>query len=537
MAETTLPARVARTPENLSIQTAEELEDLWRTILPDFVKIVDPENSGFLDDLYSDQLLTHTDYESFVSGKDYMPRAQKARKLWFVLSSYNLDLFRAKVAPKLLTSFSLIIPDRFFSPTDQSLATFKTEEPCLRHAIQKRLRVETMADLLCHHVCLSHKNYGLIINDTFKTTTAKWNLVFDAFSGQTPVTQTGPLGAEVQELLIRYNVPIPDNMADVMSRGFPCTCHEPEASPPEDVQSRDIKVKSWLERKMAAVYQSSPDSSLTRVDVSSRSSTLRAVSEQDASAGLLVDDNSSISTESAATLTQSDEHNNKAHHRTHANLSPAAVNANTRLSEQDPEDAVAVTSMTHQSFAAETLRVGVTTGQQNEKAIMCPKNSKETQWELQTSARICSTDVDVTVIDMGIGTEHSVVERTADDDSFCDNLFGLINLSSGRLDSWIQSLTRWLGPSRLALVWLIIRIAVLFVVCSLPAVVRGRIVDAPNVMLEFVCGAVFLPPIAFLIFLEGVVLPVMCIFVMTKLTVKSALTVWKNMFLYNKKFH
>ncbi|KAK7476739.1 hypothetical protein BaRGS_00032032 [Batillaria attramentaria] len=267
---------------HLCLGTPKELHDFWREILPDFLDVVDPDNSGFLQELYAGELLTDTDFESMVTGNGRVPRKQKARKLWFILSSHTLNVFLSKIAPKLCERFSRIIPEKFFASSDQCCVTVTTEAQCFRHTIQSRVRLETMADLLCHNDCLSHSEYGAIITEAARKPADKWNIMFKSFRGASQQFKI-TLESQLKDLLHRYKVPCPESMADIMSRGFPCTCNEPEGIPPSTVMDTKQHVQFWLEKKLAAVNQASPDSSLTRVDLSScsLSSSPKPVSQLD----------------------------------------------------------------------------------------------------------------------------------------------------------------------------------------------------------------------------------------------------------------
>lgn len=199
---------------------------------------------------------------------------------------------------------------------------------------------ETVADLLVHQGCLSLIDYRVIINETTQNTAAKWNLLLDMFPRQTWSKQAG-LQPELQKLLRRYHVPFPDNMADFLSRGFPCTCSQAESIPPDDVQSRDTTVKSWLEKKVWTVCQRSPDSSFTRADVSSLSSSLRPISEHDTvsvTSDMTGDEETALMrTGTAMCHSDSESMKNQTQPEEHENVPPSACAVDIPLSSEQSD--------------------------------------------------------------------------------------------------------------------------------------------------------------------------------------------------------
>ncbi|KAK7476738.1 hypothetical protein BaRGS_00032031 [Batillaria attramentaria] len=280
---TTTDHEIKRIHQNLFIRTNDELHEFWRAILPDFVEFVDPEKSGFLRELYAAEMLTHTDYESLVTGIEFVPRKQKARQLLLVLEKHPLEIFLSKIAPKLCKRYGEIIPKRFFATPEErtKLTSSKhgTTDLCLRHDIQNHVRPDTMADLLCHYNCLT------FVTGISNAPLKNWDLLFGAFRNVGESNRAEVVSA-TQDLLERYHVNVKtlDRFPELLSQGFPCTCRNPVACPPDGSLDSNQQVQSWLERKLATVGQPSPDSSLTNVDVSascSPASTLRSVSQLD----------------------------------------------------------------------------------------------------------------------------------------------------------------------------------------------------------------------------------------------------------------
>ncbi|KAK7480264.1 hypothetical protein BaRGS_00028540, partial [Batillaria attramentaria] len=143
--------------------TDEELDDFLREILPEFLRVVDARQSGLIDTLYANEVITDSDNSS-LSGKDVLTRKDQARKLFIILNKIPVDVFRVKVAPELCVKFPHIIPDRFKLKTgagDTTRQPAVAKEECLHHAIQNRIRPATMADMLYHQGCLSLDEYRL----------------------------------------------------------------------------------------------------------------------------------------------------------------------------------------------------------------------------------------------------------------------------------------------------------------------------------------------------------------------------------------
>ncbi|KAK7476741.1 hypothetical protein BaRGS_00032034 [Batillaria attramentaria] len=298
------------------IRSEEELARFWREILPAFLDVVDPDVCGFPEELYARGVLTDTDYESlYEKRKAHVHRKQKARYLWFILSKHTLDIFLEKVkfvftqvAPNLCASFGHIIPEEFFADTRSveqmtKQTKEKANERCLRHCIEARVRYKSVADVLCHLGCLSLKDYEDIIGDSGKKVDNKWNAIFDAFRERCPHTRQR-LYENMRELLERYNVPIPDKMEDIMSRGFPCTgtCPMVLSSLSPVLTTVDVKqrILEWLRKRNSDKSVSSVDDNATDLHTSiySSCSTPRPISEYSSSG------HSSTDCESESTQTE-----------------------------------------------------------------------------------------------------------------------------------------------------------------------------------------------------------------------------------------
>ncbi|KAK7480265.1 hypothetical protein BaRGS_00028541 [Batillaria attramentaria] len=266
---------------SLNIQTERELGDMMRELLPEFVRVVDPREDGFLDTLYASYLLTDTDNES-LSGKDVLTRKDQARKLWFILNKIPLEDFMSKVAPELCSKYGHIIPQRFRHHGKQDDTEVKqvmdqcSGQKCLRHAVQSRIRATSMADMLYNKGFLDLEDYGDVISGTYETE-AVWMAMFGAFCERSESDIENLLGG-LRDLLNRYNVRIAADLKDVVSMGLPCTCDEPVPLPPCASSVPVTKVGSWLRKTRFSFGRSSvtsrarsPGSSRTIMPASSYS--------------------------------------------------------------------------------------------------------------------------------------------------------------------------------------------------------------------------------------------------------------------------
>ncbi|KAK7468024.1 hypothetical protein BaRGS_00036728 [Batillaria attramentaria] len=228
---------------SLNIQTERELGDMMRELLPEFVRVVDPREDGFLDTLYASYLLTDTDNES-LSGKDVLTRKDQAtllyalsscvalveatpvdlettaRKLWFILNKIPLEDFMSKVAPELCSKYGHIIPQRFRHHGKQDDTEVKqvmdqcSGQKCLRHAVQSRIRATSMADMLYNKGFLDLEDYGDVISGTYETE-AVWMAMFGAFCERSESDIENLLGG-LRDLLNRYNMRITADLKDVV---------------------------------------------------------------------------------------------------------------------------------------------------------------------------------------------------------------------------------------------------------------------------------------------------------------------------------
>lgn len=235
-------------PVHLNIKTDKELKQFMRAILPEFLRVVDPRQSGILDVLYANDVITESDNSS-LSGKDVMTRKDQARKLFILLNKVPVSIFLKSVAPELCAKFPHIIPERFrATPESEESDVDNTADceavHCLRHCIEHRIRPATMADMLYHEDFLDLEEYTFIIDGARKKEDV-WVTLFEQFFGHAQA-ELRKLEDVVRQLLVRYYMHVPENLGELVSNGMPCTCSHVEA-PPQQLPLNFIgKVESWL---------------------------------------------------------------------------------------------------------------------------------------------------------------------------------------------------------------------------------------------------------------------------------------------------
>ncbi|KAK7480259.1 hypothetical protein BaRGS_00028535 [Batillaria attramentaria] len=235
----------------LNISTEEERQKFMCAILPEFLRVVDPRQSGLLDVFYASEVINDSDNSS-LSGKDVMTRKDQARKLFILLYKLPVGQFLEKVAPELCEMFPHMIPQRFRA-VDQSenMAADGTERPeeeedvCLLHRLQQRVRPATMADMLFHEELLTLEEYSAITEDARKKKDV-WFRMLEKFQNRPdPVLQQ--LQKVTEALLKRYFIDSPGNVSDLVRRGLPCTCTESQTPPEFSSLAFEGKVQSWLD--------------------------------------------------------------------------------------------------------------------------------------------------------------------------------------------------------------------------------------------------------------------------------------------------
>ena len=62
-----------------------------RAILPEFLRVVDPRQSGFLDVLYANEVITESDNSS-LSGKDVLTRKDQVKQIKCSFEAEELEI-------------------------------------------------------------------------------------------------------------------------------------------------------------------------------------------------------------------------------------------------------------------------------------------------------------------------------------------------------------------------------------------------------------------------------------------------------------
>ncbi|KAK7468027.1 hypothetical protein BaRGS_00036731 [Batillaria attramentaria] len=208
--------------DGVSACTEEERQKFMCAILPEFLRVVDPRQSGLLDVFYASEVINDSDNSS-LSGKDVMTRKDQARKLFILLYKLPVGQFLEKVAPELCEMFPHMIPQRFRA-VDQSenTAADDTERP------------EEEED-----VCFA-------ITEDARKKKDVWFRMLEKFQNRPdPVLQQ--LQKVTEALLKRYFIDSPGNVSDLVRRGLPCTCTESQTPPEFSSLAFEGKVQSWLD--------------------------------------------------------------------------------------------------------------------------------------------------------------------------------------------------------------------------------------------------------------------------------------------------
>ncbi|KAK7468025.1 hypothetical protein BaRGS_00036729, partial [Batillaria attramentaria] len=225
------PGSKRKATVRLNIRTNKELRRFLRAILPEFLRVVDPRESGFVDVLYANEVITQSDNSS-LSGKDVMTRKDQARKLFILLNKVPVQKFLNRVAPELCEMFPHIIPEEFKDTDDIDDSADDTDDPddvCLVHIIQQRIRPATMADMLYHEGFLTLEEYTAITELSRKKESI-WPTLLKKFKLRSRHERRILLKVLIK-LLKQYYIEVPSNIKDQLSCGLPCTCPEPPKPP------------------------------------------------------------------------------------------------------------------------------------------------------------------------------------------------------------------------------------------------------------------------------------------------------------------
>lgn len=281
-----------QTTLHLNVANRQQLRQFLKAIQPQFLRVVNPRESGLLDILYAAELLTDTDHES-MSGKDVHTRKDQARKLWFLLNKMPVREFLSKVSPALLKEFPHIIPKRFLSleAVDATTCDDGDQQYCLRHDIMGKIRVTAMTDLLYHHDHLEFEDYEAMTSDDMKTD-RMWMKVFHACQDGGQKGSQSQLVRGLQALLHKYQLVVPENLERLVSRGIACTCNHGSLLLPDSASPSPLrKAGSWVKKSSFDRVSplQSPWSSCSRLDVRSYSG---ATSPRDDDSQSLASENS-----------------------------------------------------------------------------------------------------------------------------------------------------------------------------------------------------------------------------------------------------
>ncbi|XP_070173070.1 uncharacterized protein [Littorina saxatilis] len=253
----------------LKIESRQELREFLRAIQPEFLRVVDPRESGLLDILCAADLLTETDNES-MSGKDVNIRKDQARKLWIRLNKMAVGDFLAEVGPAMLKVFPHIIPEMYLTQEVEGGRDRKgVPKGCLRHDIMSRIRAPTMADMLYHHGCFSFEDYEDIVSEEYDDEIV-WGKMLDSITGHSD-DLTKQIVEALQALLERYKVQVHCCPAELVSRCVSCTCTRGKLLLPASPALPLRKVGSWVKKSPFQQSPRSSGSSVTRVDLRSYS--------------------------------------------------------------------------------------------------------------------------------------------------------------------------------------------------------------------------------------------------------------------------
>ncbi|PVD34475.1 hypothetical protein C0Q70_05750 [Pomacea canaliculata] len=222
-----------RSADDLYIRNDHELQDFWRAILPAFVRTVDPRESGLMDQLFAEDMLSESDVES-LCGKHVVTRRDQARKLAVSLMKYRWNEFMTMVAPALCTAkYTHIIPCKYWITNDDQRTEMTslrgngmtTTELCLRHIIKHRLRPAALADMLFHRHYMSFEEYRMFISEETSSNSDKWTKIFSTLSKPPSPQAAKETESDLRQRLSRH-INVPDSLSDILLRGLPCCCKE-----------------------------------------------------------------------------------------------------------------------------------------------------------------------------------------------------------------------------------------------------------------------------------------------------------------------
>ncbi|KAL8569783.1 hypothetical protein ACOMHN_006509 [Nucella lapillus] len=216
------------------LRTRRDTQRFLRVILEQFVQTVDVETPGLLEELRAARVLSDRDAES-LAGIHLPTPSEKARRLWDIFTEIDHKRFVRKVVPCLCTYYWHIIPERFWLPGDApGSQTWSLHSGhgsrgcgggagCVRCAIQRRIRPPDLADLLTTARLISCTTHRDIVS-RYRTSPTNWSKIFRAFK-KLAGRDVRSHEVRMRKLMIRHSLSVPDNLSQLMTRGFPCTCH------------------------------------------------------------------------------------------------------------------------------------------------------------------------------------------------------------------------------------------------------------------------------------------------------------------------
>ncbi|KAL8625545.1 hypothetical protein ACOMHN_014634 [Nucella lapillus] len=254
----------------LNICTEKEKHNFLKEILSLFLEVVDPQESGLLDKMIAEDLLTDYDRDS-LSGKDVRTCTDLRRKVWFHLTKLSVQDLKTKVFPKLHQDFPHIIPKKFltYSPGNMEAVDGGQGNECFRHDITRRLRRNSVLDKMYQYDIIDLETYRRRSTEGGATNHEPWTTLYSmaAFPNSRP-------SAMMKDILEMHRIPVPADLTSLISRGFPCTCSQRNDVLP-DTPSSYNKVLSWIKELPLRLASGSPGS--TR---STKSTDLYSISSQ-----------------------------------------------------------------------------------------------------------------------------------------------------------------------------------------------------------------------------------------------------------------
>ncbi|KAK7495087.1 hypothetical protein BaRGS_00013727 [Batillaria attramentaria] len=188
-------------------------EEFLRAIHTNFLKSVQPLQSGLIDELRSRGAITVDDEEKVKAGE--IPK-ERARRMWDILREVPSKTFGEMCMPVLKELYGYVLEGAEYQSGSQSEGGSK----CLRHVITTRFRVKSFADEIFPHIESPGDQECRKISESKESGVHLWDRIF-ALLKENCVNRA--LKEKVAQFLRNNDIHL-TNFTRNFRSGFPCRC-------------------------------------------------------------------------------------------------------------------------------------------------------------------------------------------------------------------------------------------------------------------------------------------------------------------------